>query len=363
MKGLLHTNGATIAELNDRSREIFRHVVDAYVETGEPIGSRTLSRRLGLNLSAATIRNVMADLEELGLLYAPHTSAGRLPTDAGLRLFVDGLLEIGDMADDERQAIEAKCSSSNRTLADVLEEATTALSGLSRCAGLVVAPKADRPLKHIEFVHLAPGRALVVLVSEGGLVENRVIDVPVGLPASTFHSASNFLNAHVVGRTVAEARAEIQTELQRQRNEIDALAAKVVQAGLATYTGGQDSGTLIVKGQSLLLHDVTALADLERIRALFEALETKEAMVRLLEETGRADGVQIFIGAENTLFGHTGCSMIIAPYKDGREQIVGAIGVIGPNRLNYARIIPMVDYTAKVVGRLLWNTSDEHQAA
>lgn len=364
MKGLLHTQAASIAELNERSREIFRQVVDAYVETGEPIGSRTLSRRLGLNLSAATIRNVMADLEELGLLYSPHTSAGRLPTDAGLRLFVDGLLEIGDMSDAERQSIEAKCASSNRTVADVLEEATTALSGLSRCAGLVVAPKTDRPLKHIEFVHLSPGRALVVLVSEGGLVENRVIEVPVGLPPATLVSASNFLNAHIAGRTVAEARGEIQTELQRQRSEIDALAARVVEAGLATYSGDRDGGgTLIVKGQSLLLSDVTALADLERIRALFEALETKEAMLRLLEETGRADGVRIYIGAENTLFGHAGCSVIIAPYKDSREQIVGAIGVIGPTRLNYARIIPMVDYTAKVVGRLLWNTSDEHRAA
>ncbi|NNG03599.1 MAG: heat-inducible transcriptional repressor HrcA [Inquilinus sp.] len=352
-----------IPGLSERSRDIFRHIVDAYVQTGEPVGSRTISRRLGLELSAATIRNVMADLEEAGLLFAPHTSAGRLPTEAGLRLFVHGLMEVGDMTEDERESIAAQCGTVGRNPAEVLEEATRVLSGLSSCAGLVMAPKADRPLKHIEFVNLSPGRALVVLVDEDGTVENRVVEVPLGIPASTLMTASNYLNARLVGRTMGEASDDITGEIELQRNQIDALTAKVVKAGLATWAGDSPGGTLIVKGQSRLLSDIEALEDLDRIRTLFDALETKEAMLRLLDAAGKAEGVQIFIGAENDLFSHAGCSLVIAPFKDKRAHIVGAIGVIGPTRLNYARIIPMVDYTAKVVGRLLWNKSDEHQAA
>lgn len=342
-----------ISELNQRSREIFRLIVDAYVASGEPVGSRTISRRLGMALSPATIRNVMADLEEQGLLYSPHTSAGRIPTEAGLRLFVDGLLEIGSVAEDERTAIEAKCASAGRSLPDVLNEATAMLSGLSRCAGLVLAPKTDRPLKHIEFVSLGPGRALVVLVNEDGLVENRVIEVPLGLPGSTLQMSSNYLNAKLSGRTLEEARTEVQQELDSHRTELDELSRRVVEAGLATWGGSAQEGHLIVRGQAKLLEDVTALSDLERVRALFEALETKEAMLRLLDATGKGDGVQIYIGAENVLFSHSGCSLIIAPFQNSRERVIGAIGVIGPTRINYARIIPLVDYTAKVVGRLI----------
>lgn len=352
-----------VAELNERSRDIFRQIVDAYVETGEPIGSRTISRRLGMSLSPATIRNVMADLEDLGLLYAPHTSAGRLPTEAGLRLFVQAMMEVGDISEEERAEIESQCSAAGRTMPDVLEEASTTLSGLSSCAGLVFAPKTDRPLKHMEFVPIGPGRALVVLVTEGGIVENRVLEVPLGIPPSALTQATNFLNAHIAGRTLAEARAEIQAELDRQKTQLDQLAAGVVASGLAVWGGPETGGTLIVKGQSRLLNDVTAVSQLERIRALFEALEAKETVLRMLDQASHADGVQIFIGAENTLFRHAGCSAIIAPFKDGRERVVGAVGVIGPTRLNYARIVPMVDYTAKVVGRILWNKKDGIQAA
>jgi heat-inducible transcriptional repressor len=342
-----------ISELNERSREIFRHIVDAFVETGEPIGSRTLSRRLSQNLSPATIRNVMADLEEAGLLMAPHTSAGRIPTDAGLRLFVHGLLEVGGISEDERRNIDSQCAAAGKSVAQALEEATAALSGLSHCAGLVVAPKTERPLKHLEFVHLGPGRALVVMVTDDGLVENRVIDVPLGLPPSTLLAASNYLNARLVGRTLDEAKAAIGIDLDTHRAQLDELTQKLVAAGLATVAGGGKDSALIVRGQAKLLEDVTALADLERLRGLFEALETKESMLRLLEATRAGEGVQIYIGAENPLFGVSGCSMIVAPYQNSREQIVGAIGVIGPTRINYARIIPMVDYTAKVIGRLL----------
>jgi len=342
-----------IVELNRRSRDILRHVVDAYVETGEPVGSRTISRRLGMQLSPATIRNVMADLEELGLLMAPHTSAGRLPTDAGLRLFVDGLLEIGAVTDDERVAIDAQCAASGRSVQEVLEQASTMLAGLSRGAGLVVAPKTDQSLRHIEFVHLGPGRALVVLVTDGGLVENRVVELPAGVLPSQLVQATNYLNARLAGRTLEEARAEVLAELEEQRAELDALTAKVVEAGLAVPVGGAAPGLFIVKGQRNLLEDVGALSDLERVRALFEVLETRESLLRLLDATKQADGVQIFIGAENALFQLAGCSMIVAPYQNAAERIVGAIGVIGPTRMNYARIIPMVDYTAKLVGRLL----------
>ena len=340
-------------ELNERSREIFRLIVDGFVQTGEPVGSRTLSRLLGQNLSPATIRNVMADLEEAGLLYSPHTSAGRLPTEAGLRLFVHGLLELGNLAEDERHNIEALCAARGKSLAQALEEATSALSGLSHCAGVVVVPKQERPLKHIEFVNLGPGRALVVLVTEDGMVENRVIEVPLGVPPATLVSASNYLNARLVGRTIEEARSEIEDEIGSYKAQLDELTKRVVATGIASWAGGDGESALIVRGQSHLLEDVTALGDLERLRTLFEMLETKETVLRLLDASRKADGVQIFIGAENHLFGVAGCSMIIAPYQNSREQIVGAIGVIGPTRINYARIIPMVDYTAKVIGRII----------
>ena len=344
---------AGLADLNERSREILRHIVDAYMESGEPVGSRTISRRLAMSLSPATIRNVMADLEDAGLLYAPHTSAGRLPTERGLSLFVGGLLELGGLSTEEREKIDGKCAAAGRSLADVLEDATTMLSGLSRCAGLVLAPKTERRLKHIEFVHLGPGRALVVMVTEDGLVENRIIDVPMGLPPASLIEATNYMSARLVGRTLNEARFGVLAELEQHRAELDALTSKVVEAGLATWAGEKQGGALIIRGQANLLDEVTALSDLERIRALFAALETKEAMVRLLEAADLAQGVQIFIGAQNELFGLAGCSVIIAPYRNSREQIVGAVGVIGPTRINYARIIPMVDYTAQVIGRIL----------
>jgi heat-inducible transcriptional repressor len=349
---VLSSSTPAVRELSERSREVFRHIVAAYVESGEPVGSRTVSRRLGLALSPATIRNVMADLEDAGLLYAPHTSAGRLPTELGLRLFVHGLLELGRLTDAERQSIEGQCAAVGRSLPEVLEQASNALAGLSRCAGLVMAPKSDRALRHIEFVHLGPGRALVVIVTDDGLVENRIIDVPMGLPASSLIEASNFLSARLVGRTIAEAKLDIGQELAAHRAELDQLTRKVVEAGLATWSADK-GGTLIVRGQAQLLEDVTALSDLERIRSLFSALERKEALARLLEAAESAEGVQIYIGAESELFGLSGCSLVVAPYRNGQQRIVGAVGVIGPTRIDYARVIPMVDYTAQLIGRII----------
>ena len=341
-----------VAELSQRSREIFRHIVDAYVETGEPVGSRALTRKITEALSPATIRNIMADLQDLGLLYAPHTSAGRLPTDAGLRLFVNGLLEVGNLSEEERESIEARCAAVGRSMNEALEQATSLLSGLSRCASIVMAPKTEQPLKHIEFVNLGPGRALVVTVTQSGQVENRLIETPIGMPASALAEASNYLNAKLSGRTFDEARRLILDDLKLKRAELNELTARVIESGLATWAG-EPGSALIVRGQARLLEDITAIADLERVRALFDALERGESFARLLELANGAAGVQIFIGADNPMFANTGCSMVVAPFRDSQERILGAIGVIGPTRLNYARIIPLVDYTARTIGRMV----------
>ena len=351
--GRIQAPGSGIAELSERSREIFRHVVEAYVETGDPVGSRTLARRLSSALSPATIRNVMADLQDAGLLYAPHTSAGRLPTDAGLRLFVDGLLELGALSKTEQADIEHRCRAAGRSLEEALADASQTLSGLSHCTSLVLAPKTESTLKHIEFVPLSSGRALVVMVAESGLVENRVIDLPLGMPPSSLIEATNYLNARLAGRSLKDTREAVTREIEDGRAQIDRMTGELVSRGLATWAGDQPSGYLIVRGQANLLENVTEMAELERVRNLLQALETKETMLRLLDRTGSADGVQILIGSGNDLFNVAGCSMIVAPFAAQGEKIVGAIGVIGPARLNYGRIIPMVDFTAKMIGRLL----------
>ncbi len=344
----------TVDELNKRSLEIFRELVDAYIETGEPVGSRTLSRRLNTPLSPATIRNIMADLEEAGLLYAPHTSAGRLPTEVGLRFFVHGLLEVGDVSKKERDHIDQLCQGSGQSVSSVLEEATTALSGLSKCAGLVMAPKTEAPLKHLEFLYLGPERALVVLINQDGVVENRLIEVPKGITPSILNEATNYISSRLLlGRTLAQAKTIINEELTHHQAYLDELTAKVVSAGLAVWAGGEQGGALIVKGQSNLLNDVTEVNDLNQIRELFQVLDTKEILHQLIDASIKADGIQIFIGSENNLFKLSGCSLVVSPYHNSRKEIVGAIGVIGPARMNYGRIIPLVDYTAKMVGRLI----------
>ena len=344
-----------LTELSERSRTILRQIVETYLATGEPVGSRNLSRVLPMTLSPASIRNVMSDLEQLGLIAAPHTSAGRLPTQLGLRLFVDGLLEIGDLAVKERRQIEAHIAGKHGTSVDtVLKQASELISGLSHCAGVVLAEQQVARLKHIEFVLLEPGKALVILVGEDQAIENRIISLPQGLPPSSLIEAANYLNTRVRGTTIAEARATIETELASSKAELDELTQKVIQAGLAEWSGTlDDRKSLIVRGQANLLKDVTAQEDLERIRQLFDDLERKRDLVQLLGLSEDADGVRIFIGSENKLFSLSGSSLIVAPFHDDTRQIVGVLGVIGPTRINYARIIPMVDYTAKLVSRLL----------
>lgn len=348
---------STLQSLDARSRDIFRLIVDSYLRDGEPLGSRNISRMLPTSPSAATVRNVMSDLEQLGLIYAPHISAGRLPTQQGLRFFVDAFMELGDLSDDERRVIEAqvKASRSGATLEQMLTEASQMLSGMSRGAGLVVAAKNEVPLKHIEFIQLDPNRALVVLVSQNGDVENRVVELPAGVTLSQLTEASNFLNAHISGRTLAEARAEIERLRSQTKTALDQLSQDLVEKGLAVWAGG-DGGLparLIVRGRANLLENVTAQADIELLRHLFEDLETKEGLMQLLDVAEAGSGVRIFIGSENKLFSLSGSSLVVAPYRDKDSRVIGALGVIGPTRLNYARIVPMVDYTAQMISRML----------
>ena len=346
----------SLAALNERSREIFRTIVESYLTTGEPVGSRNLSRILPISLSPASVRNVMSDLEQLGLIYAPHTSAGRLPTELGLRFFVDALMQIGDLNEGDRRSIEAQVAGAGdgKSLEAVLTEASQMLSGLTRSAGIVLTVKNNVRLKHIEFVRLEPERALAVLVAEDGQVENRVLNVSAGLPTSALIEAGNFLNARIRGKTLAELRAEIETALVQGQAELDQLTQKIISAGLASWSGGESKDRqLIVSGHANLLEDLRALDDLERVRSLFDALETKRGVIDLLGRAERADGVRIFIGSENKLFSLSGSSPIIAPYSDAAGHIVGVLGVIGPTRLNYARVIPTVDYAARIVSRML----------
>ncbi len=355
---LTPAGGPDLSSLDLRARDIFRRVVETYLETGEPVGSRTVSKG-GLALSPASIRNTMQDLAQLGLLSAPHTSAGRMPTHAGLRLFVDGLMEVGDVGEEERRAIEgslaARQLSGARSVEEALDAASALLSGLAGGAGIVTAPVREAGVKHVEFVALGPDQALAIMVFDDGQIENRLMRVAPGLPPSALQEASNFLNARLRGRTLAEAKGEMDGELARARAELNAAAARLVEGGLAAWGGGEpgQDRSLIVRGRANLLADADAVHDLERVRSLFDDLEQKERLIGLLDDVKGAQGVRIYIGAETQLFSLSGSAVIAAPYMSGRQRVVGAIGVIGPARLNYARVIPLVDYTARVLGRLL----------
>lgn len=346
------TPSPSIGELDARARDIFRRVVENYLATGEPVGSRTMSRA-GLSLSPASIRNTMQDLAQMGLLDAPHISAGRIPTHAGLRLFVDGLLEVGDLSAEDRAAVDARLLAKGRSFEAVMDQASGLLSGLAGGAGVVVTPSREAGVKHVEFVYMGD-QALVVMVFEDGQVENRLMSLAPGITPSALTEASNFLASRLKGRTLAEARVEMKGELDGARRELNETAARLVEDGLAAWSGGDDEGrSLIVRGRANLLDDRSAAADLERVRMLFEDLEQKEQLITLLEGVGEAPGVRIFIGAETRLFSLSGSAVIAAPYMSGQQKVLGAIGVIGPARLNYARVIPLVDYTARVLGRLI----------
>lgn len=344
-----------LSALDSRAREIFREIVEAYLATGDPVGSRTLSKRAGLALSPASIRNSMADLEALGLLDAPHAMAGRRPTQAGLRFFVDSLLELGDLNDAERRDIEKRLSPQENSFEEALNRASELLSGLAGGAGLVLTPAREAPVKHIEVVSIGGDQALAVLVFEDGTVENRVMATPPGLTPAALTEATNYLNARFKGKTLSEARAAAAEALVKDRAALNETAASLVEGGLAEW-GGEDpqaGRALIVRGRANLLQDAQALQDLERVRRLFDDLEKGEDVVQLLDIARQAESVRIFIGSENPLFSLSGSSLVVAPYMNAQRRVVGALGVIGPTRLNYARVIPVVDYTARVIGRML----------
>ena len=343
-----------LTDMNDRTREVFRRVVEGYLTSGEPVGSRTLTRSLSEKLSAATVRNVMQDLEFLGLLDSPHVSAGRIPTQAGLRMFVDSLLEVGEVAPEDQERIDATLGMNDQDVTTLLDEVGAALSMITRGASVVLAPKREAPIRHIEFVGLGPDRALVVLVFADGQVENRIFSPPPGQTPSSMREAANFLNALAEGRTLSELRARMTSEIARHRQEIDSLARQLVESGLALWeNAGEPSERLIVRGRSNLIDGVADQAEIERVRVLFDDLERKRDIAEFLSLTEAGDGVRIFIGSENKLFSLSGSSLVVSPYMNADRKIIGAVGVIGPTRLNYGRIVPIVDYTAQLVGRLV----------
>ncbi|WP_410901559.1 heat-inducible transcriptional repressor HrcA [Rhodovulum sp. FJ3] len=348
------TKAEILSEMNDRSREVFRRVVEGYLDTGDPVGSRTLTRDFSEKVSAATIRNVMQDLEFLGLLDSPHVSAGRIPTQLGLRMFVDGLLEVRDLDAQDREKLNATLGSNEQDVGSMLDRVGSALSGVTHGASIVLAPKHEAPIKHIEFVSLAPDRSLAVLVFADGHVENRIFNPPPGQTPSSMREAANFLNSLAEGRTISELRSVMATEMKRRKAELDVLAQDMVNSGLAIWENqGEQNERLIVRGRSNLLESGTASEDLDRIRNLFDDLERKRDIVEFLELAENADGVRIFIGSENKLFSLTGSSLVVSPYMNADRKIVGAVGVIGPTRLNYGRIVPIVDYTAQLVGKMI----------
>ncbi len=344
--------GPPITELTTRAREIFRLVVEGYLGTGQPVGSKTLAGGGGLNLSPASIRSVLADLEHLGLLAAPHTSAGRMPTEVGLRLFVDGMMQAAEPTLEERTAIERRVAEPGPIEA-ALAATSAILSDLSACAGMILVPRREPRLTHLQLVPLAPGRALAVLVSEDGAVENRVVELPGMIRPGALEEASNYISAHLGGRTLAEAARAMRAEIASGRSALDAASSDMVERGLAVWShDAARRPVLIVRGQANLLDEGT-LGDIERVRSLLDDLENKQSVAELLDSAREADATRIFIGAENRLFALSGSSVIASPYRDREGRVVGVVGVIGPTRLNYARVVPMVDFTAQSLGKLI----------
>lgn len=339
--------------LDNRQKEIFRLLVDTWLGSGDPVGSRALERLLGNSLSAATIRNVMMDLEGMGLLRSPHTSAGRLPTQTGLRMYIDGLLEINPLQEQERQRIEAECLATGHTTDDVMSRTSSLLSGLSDWVGLVVAPKSNKPLRQLQFVRIEPARVLLAVVFADGSVENRLMQLKEDVSPSVLEQASNFLNSFVAGKTLAEVHDEMTLQIKAQKTVLNSLVQKLVEQGIAVAVPEASSGHLIIRGTSRLLQDVKAMEQLDRAKQLLQALENQETVSYLLGEAGQADGVQIYVGTESRMFTDSGWSMVLSPYKSAGGRIVGAIGVIGPNRLDYGKIIPIVDYTSQIMARML----------
>lgn len=345
------------AELDDRSRDIFRLIVESYLDEGEPLGSRNLSKKLPVSLSPASVRNVMSDLESLGLIYSPHVSAGRLPTEQGLRFFVDAFMDTGEVSENERKLIESQIKRDGdvSSMDKLFNDASQMLSGMSRGAGLVLATKREGILKHIEFIRLEEKKALAVLVWDSGDVENRVVEIPAGTTASQLSEAANYLNHFARDKTLGDARNAIDERRQALKSEVDTLSADLIERGLAVWSGSDigQPAQLIVRGRANLIDGAQDQEQIERLKLLFDELERKDEIIRMLDLTESGSGVRIFIGSENRLFSLSGSSLVVAPYRDANRRVVGAIGIIGPTRLNYARIVPVVDYTAQLIGKLI----------
>ena len=341
-----------VTELSNRAREIFRLVVEGYLASGHPVGSKTLAGERALNLSPASIRSVLAELESLGLLAAPHTSAGRMPTETGLRLFVDGMMQVAEPTAQERAAIERRLAEPG-PIEQALETVSVLLSDLSGAAGMVMVPRREQRITQFNLVSLSIERALAVLVGEDGNVENRVIELGAAIAPSALEQASNFITTRLAGRTLAEAVAAMREEIAAGRSQLDEASRDLVERGLAVWS--EDAArrpVLIVRGQANLL-DETAISDIERVRSLLDDLENKQSVAELLDSARQAEAMRIFIGSENRLFALSGSSVIASPYRDREGRVVGVLGVIGPTRLNYARVVPMVDFTARSLGRII----------
>ena len=340
----------SITELTQRAREIFGLVVEDYLSSGQPVGSKTLAQRGDINLSPASIRSVLSELESLGLLAAPHTSAGRMPTEIGLRLFVDGMMQVAEPTREERAVIEQQLATPG-PIEQALETTSALLSEISGAAGMVMVPQRDPRLSQISFVPLDAARALVVLVGQDGHVENRLLDMPDGTPSSALQEAGNYITSRLAGRTLGEALRSIEGEISSGRSALDEASRNLIARGLADWTrDAAQRPVLIVRGQAKLL-DEEALTDIERVRSLIDDLENKQSVAELLDSARDAEATRIFIGAENRLFALSGSSVIASPYRDREGRVVGVLGVIGPTRLNYARVVPMVDFTARSLGK------------
>ena len=354
----MSNNSKILDDMDGRTREVFRRIVEGYLESGEPIGSRTVSRSLSEQISSATIRNVMQDLELLGLLDSPHISAGRIPSELGLRLFVDGLLEVNTLNKGDREKLNQSAREGEGDVGETLDRIGSALSGLTQSASLVLTPKQEEPIKHIDFVSLAPDRVLAVLVFANGDVENRLFTPPLGQTPSALREAANFLNSVITGRTLSEVHTVVSSEITKRRQEIDKLAKGMVQRGIAVWQDrGETNERLIVRGRSNLLEKDSQEMDIERVKILFDDLERKQDIANFLDLTEKGDGVRIFIGSENKLFSLSGSSLVVSSYMNADHKVIGAIGVIGPKRLNYGRIVPIVDYTAQLVGKIISDRS------
>ena len=340
-------------ELSDRSKKILKSVIETYLETGEPAGSETILKKIGIDLSSSSIRSILANLQKEGLLYAPHISAGRLPTDKGMRFFVDGLLEFGRLSKNEQESIKNQCQSRGSSFQEVLDEASKVISGLSNCAGIVVAPKFHNKIKHVEFIRLNSSQIMSIIASENGLVENRILNSKINYNDSTLKKASNYINSKFVGKTIDQIKIIISDEIRSSKNQLDIISTKLVEEGIIEIAPNLETPYIFLHGQSSLLEEEVISKDLDQIRNLFDDIENKSNFLNVIENTSKAQGVQIFIGAQNFLFKHSGLSMVMAPYKNKEQKIIGAIGVVGPMRLNYAKIVPLVDYTSKIVGRIL----------